>query len=85
MCADTEGFIFGGGYSCSSIVGFDCNDEQLFADNGVTPEAWKNTARNCPVSCGFCEIESTRSLREKEDPAPFVIQRTLQDNEGEPS
>ena len=61
-CSDTEGYIDSLGYGCSSNIGYDCLDEELYSESfGYALEDWQAIVANCPASCGLlcgC-VEST--------------------------
>jgi hypothetical protein len=61
-CSDTEGYIDSLGHDCSSNIGYDCQDEELYSESfGYALEDWQAIVANCPASCGLlcgC-VEST--------------------------
>jgi hypothetical protein len=53
-CSDTEGYTDSLGYNCSSHIGYDCLDEELYSDLfGYALEDWQDMVASCPASCGL--------------------------------
>jgi hypothetical protein len=56
MCEDMAGYVDSQGLNCSSHIGYDCRNKQLFTEElGYSSEDWQDMVESCPKSCGLCE------------------------------